>query len=102
MIRVLVINSSPNWENSVSRDLTRQFVENWHRSDPSVEAVHRHIGMAPLPQLDQETITAYYTSPDSLTAEQQSALTLSNQIVSEVEAAEVTVIGLPMNNFGIP
>jgi len=101
MTRVLVINSSPNRENSVSRDLTRQFVENWHRNDPTVEAVHRDVGMVPLPHLDQETINAYYTPPDTLTAEQQSALALSNQIVSEVEAAKVIVIGSPMHNFGI-
>ncbi len=101
MTHLLVIDSSPNTETSVSRDLTKQFVEDWRRNEPSVEVAHRDVGVTPPPHLDYATIGAYYTPPDALSAAQQSALRLSDQIVSEAEAADVIVIGSPMHNFGI-
>lgn len=101
MTNILVVNSSPNPDNSVSRDMTRQFVEDWRLREPDVSVIYRDVGLKPPPHLDQATIGAYYTPHDALTDEQAFALALSNQIVEEAENADVIVIGSPMHNFGI-
>ncbi len=101
MTRILVINASPNADASVSRALTERFVADWRKNNTETEIVYRDVGLTPPPHLDQATINAYYTPADALTEEQQDILALSNEIVSEVEAADVVVIGSPMHNFGI-
>lgn len=101
MTRILVINASPNAETSVSRYLTERFIEDWRKGYSEIEVVYRDVGLTPPPHLDQATINAYYTPADALTEEQQDVLALSNAIVSEVEAADIVLIGSPMHNFGI-
>jgi len=101
MTRILVIEASPNGETSVSRALTKQFIDNWRQKEPAVQVIWRDVGRTPPPHLDQKTINAYYTAPEARTADQQLILDLSDRIVDEVEAADVVVIGSPMHNFGI-
>jgi len=101
MTQILVINASPNVDVSASRKLTDRFVQTWLDSEPGARITYRDVGVTPPPHIDQTTINAYYTPVDSLTAEQHGILALSDQIVSEVEEADIVVIGSPMHNFGI-
>lgn len=101
MTRILVINASPNMDSSASRNLTDRFVQTWLSGEPGVEVTRRDVGAMPPPHLDQATINAYYTPPDDLTDEQRDILALSDQIIGEVEGADIVVIGSPMHNFGI-
>ena len=43
-----------------------------------------------------------YTPVDGLTPEQNTLLALSNELVSELQAADLYVFGIPMYNFGVP
>jgi len=101
MTNILVIDSSPNSKASVSRDLTEQFVVDWRKKDPAIVVTHRDVGTNPPPHLDQETIEAYYTPPESRSDRQKERIELSDAIVDEAEAADIIVIGSPMHNFGI-
>lgn len=101
MTNILVVNSSPNPETSISRDLTDQFMESWKQNNPDTTVTYRDVGLNPLPHLDQLTIGSYYTPVDDRSDEQKAAIALSDVIVDEAEAADVIVIGSPMHNFGI-
>ena len=46
-------------------------------------------------------IGAYYTAPEERDEGQQAAIALSDQLVDEIEAADIVVIGSPMHNFSI-
>jgi len=102
MTRILVVNASPNPDTSQSRALTRRYVDGLKARDKSVHVVHRDVGLMPLPHIDQEMIAAYFTPEDERSEEQKDRLALSDELVAEIVAADLIVIGTPMLNFGIP
>ena len=101
MTNILIVNSSPNPDNSVSRALTAQFAEQFQTAKPDSRVTQRDVGLTPIPHVDQDMVNAYYTPPEDWSAEQVGVLALSDTIVNEVEAADIIVIGSPMHNFGI-
>lgn len=58
--------------------------------------------MAPLPHLDAERVTAFFTPSESRTAAQQKLVDLSDDLINELKHSDIIVIGVPMYNFGIP
>ncbi len=101
MTNILTLNSSPKTEGSVSRDLIERFVDNWLAND-TASVVARDVGTTPPPHLDEATIGAFYTPEDARSDAQRARIALSDELVGELEAADVIVIGAPMHNFGIP
>ncbi|RED54220.1 FMN-dependent NADH-azoreductase [Aestuariispira insulae] len=102
MRNLLIVNSSPNPEQSVTRGLTAEFVEAWTSKIDDPKVVHRDIGQNPPPHLDQATIGSFYTMPEQRSAEQKLAIALSETLIAELREADVIVIGAPMHNFGSP
>ena len=56
----------------------------------------------PLPQIDETWVTANFTAPEDRSVAQTEALTLSDTLVAELQAADSLVIGLPVYNFSVP
>ncbi len=102
MTHLLHIDSSPRGDQSHSRRLTREFVEQWKRLHPSDIVTYRDIGHNPVPHIDEPWIAAAFTPPEQHTSELQEAIRLSNQLVDEFLAADVYVMGVPMYNFSVP
>jgi len=102
MTQLLTITSSPKTEGSVSNGLVGQFIETWRAQDTATQIVNRDVGLNPLPHLDEATIGAFYTPDDQRNTEQQAAVALSDELVGELEAADIIVIAAPMHNFGLP
>lgn len=102
MQRVLVIDSSPDLKTSVTRRLTRRFVDVWGQTFPFDSFVYRDLGRTPPPHVDGETIRAFGTEPAKRTEEQAIRVSLSEQYIEELEGADVIVLGVPMHNFSIP
>jgi FMN-dependent NADH-azoreductase len=61
--------------------------------------VTRDLGANPIPHLSFDSAAALRTEPAS--DAQTAARALSDQLVAELKAADVVVIGAPMYNFGI-
>ncbi|MEM7499017.1 MAG: NAD(P)H-dependent oxidoreductase, partial [Pseudomonadota bacterium] len=55
-----------------------------------------------LPLIDETWIGANVTDPAERSAAQEEALTLSETLIGEIEAADTLVIGVPIYNFGVP
>lgn len=102
MTRFLAISSSPNPAQSHTKGLIDQFIKDWSISDPSMEVTHRDIGSQPPVHLDGATIGAFYTPLEELTDAQKPLLAYSDQVIEELEQADIILIGVPMHNFGIP
>lgn len=102
MTHLLQIDSSPRCERSRSRQFTREFVESWKRQHPADTVTYRDIGRHPVPHLSESWIAAAYTPPDQRTPEQWEAIQISDQLVDELFAADIYVVGVPMYNFSIP
>ncbi len=101
MTNILTVNGSPKTEGSVSRDLIERFVDKW-RAENTASVVARDVGTTPPPHLDEATIGAFYTPEDARSDDQQARIAFSDELVGELEAADVIVIGAPMHNFGLP
>ncbi len=101
MTNILTLNGSPKTEGSVSRDLIERFVDKW-RAESIASVVARDVGTTPPPHLDEATIGAFYTPEDARSDDQQARIAFSDELVGELEAADVIVIGAPMHNFSLP
>lgn len=101
MATLLHINSSVRNEGSISRQLTAEFLEKWKASAPGAKVVVRDLAANPLPHLNEETLGAFFTPAEQRSPEQARAAQLSDQLVAELAAADVIVIGAPMYNFSV-
>jgi len=100
-MKILHIDCSPRLE-SHSRKLSAALVSRLVAIDPDASIVRRDLGRDPIPHAGSDYASAL-SSPGALTAGQShGALGLSEQLIREVEAADVLVIGTPMNNFTVP
>jgi FMN-dependent NADH-azoreductase len=102
MKNLLAISSSPGLSHSNSRNLVHTFSDQFKQQLNGAQVSTRDLGQQPIPHLDEATIAAFYTPVDQLSEDQKNILALSDQLIKELEAADVVVIGAPMHNFSIP
>ncbi|MBV6756153.1 FMN-dependent NADH-azoreductase [Rhodococcus opacus] len=102
MPQLLHIDSSAELSNSVSRGLTRLFADTWRSLGPGNTVVERDLHRAPLPHLPDaglhyaRRLRAQGETPDP------AAEALQSELIAEVVAADVVVIGAPMYNWSLP
>lgn len=101
MPTLLHIDASPRAQ-SVSSRLAAALVCRWLKHNPSGAVIHHNTTLEKMPYIDEAIVEAFYTPPADLTAEQKRALVFSDQLVDELLAADVIVLGVPMWNLGIP
>jgi FMN-dependent NADH-azoreductase len=102
MTTLLQIQSSLFSSDGHSSQLTNEFVSAWQRNQPASQIKVRDLALAPLPHLDAERVTAFFTPSESRTAAQQKLVDLSDDLINELKHSDIIVIGVPMYNFGIP
>lgn len=100
MNHILVINSSVSGEASVSRLLVGSAVQRLLEVNPSALVTYRDLGDAPIPHLTSDTVAGVRAVAE--TQAELAAQVLSNELIAELKAADVVVIGAPMYNFSIP
>jgi FMN-dependent NADH-azoreductase len=100
-MNILHIDCSPRPQ-SHSRQLSAALVEKLLTSFPGANISRRDLGYEPISHTGPD-YAAVLASPASLAAGQASeAVLLSEQLIQEVEAADVVVIGTPMYNLTVP
>lgn len=87
---------------SHSRYLSNLFVNQWRLDNPQDQVIYRDIGLNPPAHIDQAWIEAAFSPAGQQTAAMQAVLQHSDQLIDEVLAADVIVIGFPLYNFGVP
>ncbi len=102
MTTLLQIQSSLFSSDGQSSQLTNEFVSAWLCNQPASQINVRDLALAPLPHLDAERVTAFFTPSESRTAAQQKLVDLSDELIHELKQSDIIVIGVPMYNFGIP
>lgn len=102
MTRLLVVESSPRGEYSISRNLTATFIRQWKASHPDGEVVRRDLMQAHLPFVDLPWLGASLTPIEKHSPEMKEVLQLSDALVAELLAADHIVIGTPVYNFNVP
>lgn len=97
MTKVLRIDASMRRDGSTTRALTDRAIARLE----GAEVTTRDLAEG-LPLIDEAWIGANFTPEAERTDEQRQALVLSDQLIAEIKAADVIVIGVPVYNFGVP
>jgi FMN-dependent NADH-azoreductase len=99
MPTLLRIDSSAR-AGSKSRRLTAEFIKIWKAENPGGTVTERDLAATPLPHITDHW-GATYGDPAKLTSEQRQYLSVSDELIEELHAADIVVIGAPMHNFMI-
>ncbi|WP_297839524.1 NAD(P)H-dependent oxidoreductase [uncultured Roseibium sp.] len=101
MSKVLVLTSSVLGDASVSNQLTTHIVNQLRLKNGKSKVIARDLGSNPVPHLTQDSTIALRV-PEAENEVQANAQALSDELIAELKAADLLVIGAPMYNFGIP
>ena len=102
MTRLLVVETSPRGDHSVSRNMTRRFVADWRVAHPDGEVVERDLMETQLPFVTAPWLQAYFTAPAQHSPEMKQALRLSDELVGEILGADHIVIATRVYNYNVP
>ncbi|WP_120010646.1 FMN-dependent NADH-azoreductase [Teichococcus vastitatis] len=102
MPTLLVVETSPRGDHSISRNLTRRFVERWQAAHPDGRVIDRDLLETDLPFVNAPWLQAYFTPPEMHSAEMKEVLRLSDELVGELLTADHLVIATPVYNYNVP
>ena len=100
-MNILQITSSIYGSGGQSSQLVDRFVARLALLNRSTVTV-RDLSRDPIPHLDAARFGAFLANPEDRTDEQAGVVAHSDQLINELKAADVIVLGLPMYNFGVP
>jgi len=100
-LNVLRIDSSGRFNGSITRALTDDVIAALESRHGSVRVTRRDLARG-VSLVDDRWIDANATPEDERNHKPHDALTLSDELVAEIRAADALVIGMPIYNFGIP
>ena len=100
MTHILRIDTSARAEGSVSRQLSDRIVERLSTDGPVTVTTRDLSGGLPL--IDGTWVGANFTPEADRDDAQRAALALSDELIAEIKAADVLVIGAPIYNFSVP
>ena len=102
MTKLLVVETSPRGDYSISRHMTRRFVADWRAAHLDGEVVDRDLMETDLPFVTAPWLQAYFTPSEQHSPEMKDALRLSDELVGEILVADHIVIATPVYNYNIP
>ncbi len=102
MTYILRLDTSPRKTDSLSRQLANKVQEHLLSLNPSLGVKVRDLSSENLPHISNETITGFYTAPSNMSTGLKAATALSDELISELKAANTLIISAPMYNFGMP
>jgi len=102
MKTLLHLNSSPRGNYSVSRKLSSEVVAAWKAKNPEGKVIERDLAKSHLTFVDLDWIMGAFTPPENHSEAHKKALAVSDELVAELLASDVIVIGTPMYNFAVP
>ncbi len=102
MTHILHLDASARGSASHSRTVSAELVAAMQAADPTATVTYRDLGHQDIPYVTEPFIYAMYTPEASRTAEQKAELTLSDEMIAELKAADTYIMGIPMYNLSVP
>jgi FMN-dependent NADH-azoreductase len=103
MKTLLHIDASANVNNSLSRQLTAGFVQDWLQAHPEYARRYRDLNRDQVPVVTSDLLEAIYApAGQELPEGKRQALAVSDGFVDEFMGADLFVFGVPMYNFTVP
>lgn len=101
MTSILRIEASIKRENSVSRKITDRVIARLLDRYADASLVSRDLSHGVKP-IDAAWIGAVFTPAEQRSPEQAGIVAYADELLAEIRAADIVVIGLPVYNFGVP
>lgn len=98
MTNILHIDSSVFGEQGKSSQLAAEFVQ----TIDNAQVTHHNLDRDPIPHLSGARFAAFTTPADARSAEQEAVVAFSDTLISELKAADIVVLGMPLYNLGVP
>jgi len=103
MTTLLHIDSSAQLEDrSLTRQLTKTFMDAYLGAHAGARVIRRDVGQTPPPAITSDFIHSAFTPADQRENWMRERLALSDELVDEVVASDIIVLGAPMYNYGMP
>ncbi len=102
MTTLLRIDSSTRVDGSHTRALGDAAQAQWQAANPDGDVITRNVPDGSIPYISQNTIAGFFTPPGDQTPEMKEATALSDQLIAELNAADLLLITAPLYNFGVP
>ena len=102
MTKLLVVETSPRGDHSISRNMTRRFIAEWKARHPGSIVVDRDLAEIDLPFVNPPWLQAYFTPPEHHSPEMKETLRVSDELVAEILAVDHILIATPVYNYNIP
>lgn len=102
MKNILVVKSSISGAQSHSNQLADAIVERIQSRNKDSQTTIRDVASDHAPHIDLATFTTFRTPVDQWTAEDNRRAQYSEQVIAELNEAEIIVIAIPMYQFSIP
>ena len=100
-LKILEINAAARYEGSISRDLVADLINALEDRFGSADIKRRDLAKG-LPFIDEEWVTANTTPEEERSDHHRKTLGYSDELVAELQDADVLVIGAPIYNFSVP
>ena len=101
MKKILHIISSPRGDASLSIKLGNAVVEKLQAAYPGSSVKETNLVNQQFPHLEEAHIASFYTPAENRTPENLVAIKHSEDAISEIQDADIIVIGVPIYNFNI-
>jgi FMN-dependent NADH-azoreductase len=102
MKNILLIQSSPRGNASLSQKVAQAVIDHLQVRHPHANVVVRDLAQNPPPHVGLDFITGGFAPLEKRTPDQAKAIAVSDTLVDELLAADIVVIAAPMHNFGLP
>jgi len=96
------LDKSRSSRNSISRTLADSFREQWEKKITNTKVIYRDLGKNPPDFIDEAWIAAVFTPHEQRTTEQNTLISLSDELIDEVIKADIILLSTPMYNYGMP
>lgn len=99
--KILRIDSSASHEHSITRRLGDEVIRRLNQIHPGTDLTERDLSSG-IGFLSESWVQANLTSPVERTRAQHEILAVSDQLVCELDSADVILITAPIYNFSVP
>lgn len=99
---ILRVDTSLFGDSGVSTELNQALVEQLVARLGTAHVTHRNLAKQPLPHFSAEAVAAISSPAEQRTPEQAQLAALADELIAEVQGADILVVAAPMYNFGVP
>lgn len=102
MKKLLHIEASPSGNYSVSRSISREYLDIWKKLNNPDFIFTRDLVLNPIPHLDGEAIFANFTAEANRSPNMQKKHEFRLKLIEEITSVDEILISTPMWNWSIP